>query len=165
MRLDVEIGGTKRAIELDEIGGRFRLEVDGRVVEGDVLRPEPGVYTFFVGARVVEARVASIVGSELTRVTIGGVTTDVLIADRKHRTLAGDATLEGRQALTAPMPGKVVAVLVAEGEGVERGQGLVVVEAMKMQNEVKAPKAGVVVEVRVTSGETVVAGQVLAVVE
>ena len=72
---------------------------------------------------------------------------------------------EGRQNLVAPMPGKVIRVLVAQGDEVAVGQGVVVVEAMKMQNEIKSPKAGIVVEVRVTAGATVNANQVLAVVE
>ncbi len=63
------------------------------------------------------------------------------------------------------MPGKVVAVLVPAGTAVERGQGVLVVEAMKMQNEVKAAKAGVVAEVRVSVGDTVNAGQVLATID
>jgi acetyl/propionyl-CoA carboxylase alpha subunit len=71
----------------------------------------------------------------------------------------------GRQEITASMPGKVVRVLVAPGEVVEEGQGLVVVEAMKMQNEMKSPKAGRVVEVRARPDATVGAGEVLVVVE
>jgi acetyl/propionyl-CoA carboxylase alpha subunit len=71
----------------------------------------------------------------------------------------------GRQEITASMPGKVVRVLVAPGEVVEEGQGLVVVEAMKMQNEMKSPKAGRVVEVRARPDATVGAGDVLVVVE
>lgn len=63
------------------------------------------------------------------------------------------------------MPGKVVRVLVAEGDMVEAGQGLVVVEAMKMQNEMKSPKAGRVIEVKAKPDSTVAAGQVLLVIE
>jgi biotin carboxyl carrier protein len=63
------------------------------------------------------------------------------------------------------MPGRVVRVLAQAGDKVEANQGIVVIEAMKMQNELKSPKAGVVVEVRVSAGDTVAAGQVLAVIE
>ena len=69
------------------------------------------------------------------------------------------------QTLKAAMPGKVVRVLVQEGDAVEAGHGVIVVEAMKMQNEVKSPKSGVVVKVSVAEGATVNAGEVLAVVE
>jgi biotin carboxyl carrier protein len=75
------------------------------------------------------------------------------------------AGLEGRQTLSAPMPGKVVRILVNEGDPVERGQGLVVIEAMKMQNELKSPKAGRVVSISASEGAAVAAADVLAVVE
>ena len=165
MKLEAQVGDATHAIEIDEEAGRFRLVVDGRKVEGAVLRPEPGVYTFFVGSRVVEARVGDLAGSEATRVQIGDRSVDVRVVDRKHRAAGGDAGVEGRQALVAPMPGKIVAILVEPGGAVERGQGILVVEAMKMQNEVKAAKAGVVAEVRVSVGDTVNAGQLLAVVD
>jgi biotin carboxyl carrier protein len=71
----------------------------------------------------------------------------------------------GRQEIAAPMPGKVVRVLVKVGDAVEEGQGVVVVEAMKMQNEMKSPKAGTVAEVRTRADATVSAGEVLIVVE
>ena len=165
MKLEAQIGDVTHAIEIDEDAGRFRLSVDGRVIEGDVLRTEPGVYTFFVGWRVVEARVGPIAGSDASRVQVGDRSVNVRVVDRKHRAAGGEGGAEGRQTLTAPMPGKVVAVLVPVGGAVERGQGVLVVEAMKMQNEVKATKAGVVGEVRVSVGDTVNAGQVLATVD
>lgn len=165
MKFETQTGDTTYTIEIDEAEGRFRIVVDGREHEGEVLRPEPGVYTFFVGARVVEARVSDVPGTDSLRVKIGDRSADVRVIDRKHRHAGGDAGLEGRQTLTAPMPGKVVAVLAAAGDAVERGQGIVVVEAMKMQNEVRAAKDGAVVEIRVSVGDTVNAGQVLAVVE
>jgi biotin carboxyl carrier protein len=85
--------------------------------------------------------------------------------DRKHRRQHSEHDNEGRQQLTAPMPGKIVRVLLSVDEAVASGQGVVVVEAMKMQNEIKSPKSGRVVEIRVNEGDTVDAGQVLAVVE
>ncbi|MDE0354893.1 MAG: biotin/lipoyl-binding protein [Deltaproteobacteria bacterium] len=73
--------------------------------------------------------------------------------------------VSGRQEVKIPMPGKVVAVLVNEGDTVDKGQGLVIVEAMKMENEVRAPSDGEVKEIRVKAGESVESGQVLAIVE
>jgi biotin carboxyl carrier protein len=165
MKLEIDMGGTRRAIEINAAAGRFRLDVDGRTVEGEFLRPEEGVFTFFVGNRVVEARVSELAAGDAYRVEIRGNGRDVRVVDRKSRAASGDVSAEGRQALSAPMPGKVVAVLVTPGQEVERNQGVLVVEAMKMQNEVKAPKAGVVVEVRVAPGDAVTAGQVLAVID
>jgi biotin carboxyl carrier protein len=165
MKIETQIGGRTQTVEIDEREGRFHLTVDGREYEGDVLRPAPGVYTFLVGSRVVEARVGQAAAAESFRVEIGGHSADVRVIDRKHRHAGSDASAEGKQTLVAPMPGKVVAVLVAPGAEVERGQGILVVEAMKMQNEVKAPRDGVVAEVKVCAGDTVNAGQVLAVIE
>jgi biotin carboxyl carrier protein len=79
--------------------------------------------------------------------------------------MAADHTSEGRQQLTAPMAGKVVRVLLKPNDEVAAGQGVVVVEAMKMQNEIKSPKAGRVIEIRVIEGATVTANQILAIVE
>ncbi|HKG21544.1 MAG TPA: acetyl-CoA carboxylase biotin carboxyl carrier protein subunit, partial [Blastocatellia bacterium] len=87
------------------------------------------------------------------------------LIDRKHRKAAAEQGEEGLQYLTAPMPGKVVRVLHGVGDEVAAGGGVVVVEAMKMQNEVRSRKAGRVIELRVSEGTTVGAGQVLAVVE
>jgi biotin carboxyl carrier protein len=165
MKLEVEIGGSVRALEIDEAAGVFRLDLDGSVVEGEVLRPEPGAYTFYVGDRVVEARVTELAGTDVYRVTLGGESRELRVIDRKHRPAGHDGGAEGRQTLAAPMPGKVIDVLVAVGDAVEHGQGLVVVEAMKMQNEVRSPKAGVVAEVRVAAGEAVTAGQAMLVIE
>jgi biotin carboxyl carrier protein len=164
MKLEIEIGESTRTIDIDEDAGRFRLEIDGRTVEGDVLRPEPGTYTFYVGGRVVEAHVSEGIGDAL-RVQVGGDVTEVRVVNRRRRAHGADAGAEGLQTLVAPMPGKIVAILAGAGASVERGQGVVVVEAMKMQNEVKAPKEGTVAEVRVKVGDAVTAGQVLAVVE
>jgi biotin carboxyl carrier protein len=71
---------------------------------------------------------------------------------------------EGRQKVIAPMPGKVVRLLVAQGQQVEAGQGLMVVEAMKMQNEIRSPKRGVVEKIVVAEGQAVNAGEPLAIV-
>jgi biotin carboxyl carrier protein len=86
------------------------------------------------------------------------------IIDRKHRRTV-EHRPEGPQQLTAPMPGKVVRILLKPGDEVASGQGVVIVEAMKMQNEIKSPKAGRIREVRVAEGQNVNNKQVLAVVE
>ena len=75
------------------------------------------------------------------------------------------AGAEGLQTVVAPMPGKIVRVLIAPGDAVETGQGLIVVEAMKMQNEIKATRAGRVLSVAVKEGATVSAGEILATIE
>ena len=107
----------------------------------------------------------SAVGPESLRVEIGNRAFTANIIDRKHRRASSEHGDEGRKQLVAPMPGKVVRVLVKPGDEVKAGQGVVVVEAMKMQNEIKSSKTGRVVEVRVSEGATVNANQVLAVIE
>ena len=101
----------------------------------------------------------------IERVQIGPLVLTTRIIDRRHRRSSAESSIEGRQSLVAPMPGRVVRVLVKAGDEVAASQGVIVVEAMKMQKEIKSPKSGRVVEVRVAEGETVNANQVLAVVE
>jgi len=99
-------------------------------------------------------------------VSVNGHVFRVEIFDpRGRRGRRGAAGSEGRQTIVAPMPGRVIRVLIEAGQEVEDGQGLIVVEAMKMQNEMKSPKAGRVVAVKTAAGATVAAGDVLAVVE
>ena len=83
--------------------------------------------------------------------------------DRPSRTASGRD--HGNASVVSPMPGKVIRVLIGAGDSVEQGQGLVVVEAMKMQNEMKSPKSGRIMEIRTEAGATVTAGQVLVIVE
>jgi biotin carboxyl carrier protein len=90
-----------------------------------------------------------------------------LVDERRVRSGSTDAgaQLYGTQRVTVPMPGQVIALLVSEGDAVERGQGLVIIEAMKMENEVRSPVTGTVKEIRVKSGESVEGGTLVAIVE
>ena len=102
---------------------------------------------------------------ERTRVRLGQDSYDLEVLDERRfrlREATPTASLEGRQQIRSPMPGKVVKLLVKQGDTVTEGQGLVVVEAMKMENELKSPKAGTVVEVSIAEGTTV-EGQALLV--
>jgi biotin carboxyl carrier protein len=102
------------------------------------------------------------------KVLVKGQVTRVDVADERKlrlRAAAGGSTLEGKQTIAAPMPGKVVKVFVKVGDEVKEGQGVVVVEAMKMENELKSPKAGKVVEVAAIEGTAVENGARLVVVE
>jgi biotin carboxyl carrier protein len=164
MKYEVEIQGCLINIELEPRDGRVEARVGTRHYDLEVGSPEAGVYTFVAGDRIYEARVWAREPNSLN-VTIDGLSFPTRVIDRKHRRLPIEHGIEGRQNLVAPMPGKVVRVLVAAGDEVALGQGVVVVEAMKMQNEIKSPKAGRVLEVRVTEGATVGANQILAIVE
>jgi biotin carboxyl carrier protein len=140
------------------------IRVNGLPAEPDTtaefVEVEPGVYSVIVNGCSYEVAVS---GSE---VDIDGVHFRVEKEDPRKWNPAGSSRKgEGRESIKAPMPGKVVRILVAEGDEVAAGQGLVVVEAMKMQNEMKAPRAGRVAAIGVKEHEAVNAGSVLLMIE
>ena len=137
--------------------GAFRVNDSDGVAS--IVELEPGVFSIIVNGRHYEAR------SRNGAVYVNGAKYAVEVDDPRAPKVRGPAGLEGRQTMKAAMPGKIVRVLASEGDEVHAGQGVVVIEAMKMQNEVRAPKAGRVVSVNVREGAAVVAGDVLAVVE
>jgi biotin carboxyl carrier protein len=99
-------------------------------------------------------------------VVVNGRTLRVSVEDpRKLHRRGSSEKGHGRQTIASPMPGRVIRVLVEAGQAVEAGQGLIVVEAMKMQNEMKSPKAGKILEIRTTAGAAVAAGDVLLAIE
>jgi biotin carboxyl carrier protein len=125
---------------------------------------EPGVYSILRNGHSYLARVIKV--RDVYLVEVDGHNASVILRDPRAMTLRGSGGAgSGRQSIAAPMPGKIVRVLVANGNAVEAGQGLVVVEAMKMQNEMKAPRAGTVVAVKAAAGATVTAGDVLIIIE
>lgn len=148
----------------------WRVSVGDRQVQvdlaklPDVREVEPGVYSVLQDGRSLLFRVAPVDGAVL--VDVEGREYKVQARDPRAGGRRGRHTLgEGRQNICAPMPGKVVRVLVTDGDAVQHGQGLAVVEAMKMQNEVRSPREGRVVAVRAKAGDTVTAGAVLATIE
>lgn len=164
MRYEAEIQGQKVTVELEQVAERVSARVGNRDYSLEVFSPEEGVYTFLNGDRVYEAQVTALNEASM-RVQIGSRVVAIRIVDRRQRRSRAEHAIEGRQNLVAPMPGRVVRILLQAGDEVAAGEGVVVVEAMKMQNEIKSPKAGRVVEVRIAEGATVNANQVLAVVE
>ncbi|HWO00266.1 MAG TPA: acetyl-CoA carboxylase biotin carboxyl carrier protein subunit [Blastocatellia bacterium] len=163
MRYEADIDGHQINLELERRNGRIVAVIGQRSYDLEVSTPQPGVYLMFQGDEVHEAHVWSADANSL-RVTLRGRLFTASIIDRKQRRTS-EHRPEGQQQLTAPMPGKVVRILLKPGDEVAAGQGIIVVEAMKMQNEIKSPKAGRILEVRVAEGETVNNNQVLAVVE
>jgi len=168
MKLTIELDGKTRTVEIGADaargGGRLLCAIDGRSVEADAIEVAPGVYSILIEGTSFEVRVEPYAAG--LRVGVGGREYAARIRDprqwRRNRGAAEEA--EGSQRVVAPMPGKVIRVLVKPGQTVETGKGLVVVEAMKMQNEVRSPKSGKVERVLVSEGQTVGAGDVLAVV-
>ncbi len=126
----------------------------------DIVEVEPGVYSVIAGGNSFEARLQG------NQVAIGPHHFDVEFKDPrqwKRSALAADA--HGRASLTAAMPGKIVRILVSAGDEVTAGQGILVIEAMKMQNQLKSPRDGRVTAIEVHEGDSVNAGAVLAVIE
>ena len=130
--------------------------------EAHVETPEPGVYSIIMDGRSYDARVEDVPGGGVV-VVIDGFRFEIEVRDpRRWSRKPGGRGGEEVQSLSAPMPGKVVRVLAAPGDAVEAGQGVVVVEAMKMQNEIKAPRGGTILSLPARQGATVAAGEVLA---
>jgi biotin carboxyl carrier protein len=170
VKLEVEIASPSgpcakmpRQIELARVGERFDCRIDGRLVEADIAEISSGIYSILIGERSLEVRVEA--QGQALRLTSGAREFVASVSDpRRYRKGGGAVLAEGRQQVTAPMPGKVIRVLVKAGDAVTAGQGIVVVEAMKMQNEVKSPKSGTIEKLLVAEGQPVNAGDALAVV-
>lgn len=162
MKLYAEINNRTVEIEIGSRRGKLAAVVDGVAIDAEFSRPEPGVYLLKYDGRVYEAFVG-----RAGQVSIEGRNFEIAITDpKKLRTSAGGADLsQGMAEIRAAMPGKVVRLIATPGAQVAKGDGILVVEAMKMQNELKAPKAGLVREVKVAEGDTVGAGEVLATIE
>jgi biotin carboxyl carrier protein len=165
LKCEIELDGKLRRVELIHTGERAHWTIDGRVLDVDAVEVSSGIYSIVIGGKAFEARVESKSDSDL-RVTVAGREFDVAIRNsrRWNRDREAGAEAEGRQQVTAPMPGKIVLVLVKTGDAVDAGQGIVVVEAMKMQNEIRSPKSGTVERLLVVAGQTVNAGEVVAIV-
>jgi len=162
MKLSLITNGAERSIEIlaPAPACRFRL-ADEPERSANVEVAEPGVYSILMDGRSYDARVEQ--RPDGLVVVIDGYRFEIEVHDpRRWSRKSGGSGAEGVQSIAAPMPGKVVRVLVAPGDTVEAGQGLVVVEAMKVQNEMKASRAGRVLAVAVKEGATVTAGEVLA---
>ena len=167
VKLKAKITGNEYELSLTTVENRVTAEIDGRHYEMDVREQPGGVYLFIEGTKVYRCRVSSKRASGEFDVSIGGRSYDVTVIDPKRLRSAQNVASHGHGAaeIVSPMPGKVVRVLVETGAAVEVGAGIMVVEAMKMQNELKSPKRGVVGSIRAEAGATVNAGDVLAVID
>lgn len=179
MIYDVEISGRNRRIAVTRHGQSFEVSVDGRaqvasvsVINGvwslllsDVLAPGNQSH---VTQYSYEVSIADTPSGELS-VHVNGILVNATVAGARgawaRRGQDGGALAKGPQKILAPMPGKIVKVLVKVGDEVAIKQGVVIVEAMKMENELKAPRAGTVKEVKAVEGASVEAGSVLVIVE
>ena len=164
MTYDVNIDDKSYRLELNRIDGRWECRVDGTAVEIDAVLARRDVLSILIEGKAYEIK-RERTATDM-HLWVGSVRYAAQLRDPRSLRSRGRADDEkGPRKLLAPMPGKVVRVLVKEEAEVEAGQGVVVVEAMKMQNEIKSPKKGVVRKLVATEGTNVNAGDVLAVVE
>ena len=172
VRYTASLKGVKNApavaIDIEPLGdGRYAALVNGTRYELDSLVLPHGAVSLLINGESYAVEFEDRPDGEVS-VQVNGQVTRVDIADERTlrlRAASAGFSVEGKQTLAAPMPGKVVKVLVKPGDAVEEGQGLVIIEAMKMENELKSPKAGKVIEVAAKEGVAVEAGTKLVVVE
>jgi biotin carboxyl carrier protein len=158
MKYETRIGAVARTVEVESLSSSsFRAQIDGQPVSVDAVEVAPDTYSILLDGRAFEARVSDDGSDEGLLVRCDGVDFRVRVRDPRSWSGKSNSALEaaGPQRVLAPMPGKVVRVLVAAGDQVEVGRGLVVVEAMKMQNEIRAPKSGRIERVLVVEGQPV----------
>jgi len=163
MKYEVRIGGKTRVVELTREAETWHVKLDGTPLDADAVEVAANTFSILIDAESWEVRVAP--KPDGTLVLHTGIAEFVAEVEdprawrgRRH----GAMEAEGRQQIAAPMPGKVVRVLRNAGDSVEAGQGLLVVEAMKMQNEIRSPKSGRVENIFVKEGQAVNAGEILA---
>ena len=168
MKLQAEIGEKLHQIELTRNDESVSAIIDGLSYDVEISEPEPHVYLIKKDGKIFEAYVSPTDGPDQPKkVTINGHEIEIWIFDPKRlRGFAGVGEYDdGLAEIKTAMPGKVVRILLETGAAVEKGDGVLVVEAMKMQNELKSSKAGTVKEIKVAEGDTVSAGDVLALIE
>jgi biotin carboxyl carrier protein len=171
VQYEAEINGRLRQVAVHRAGGRFVVSVDGRVRQVDIARIDAQTVSLIVddGVATYEIGVANDSATGLLHVRVGTTVVDVSVDSanrgrRRRRDRSADRG-SGPQRIVAPMPGKIVRVGVRTGDAVRARQTVVVVEAMKMENELKADRDGVAADVRAVEGASVEAGALLVVIQ
>lgn len=172
MKIDLSIEGVTRQLRIDPLPAdttrsaskRWRILIDGVPVEADACLLRPGVLSLLIEGRSYRAVLDADLADPVLHLAHHRIEyqADDPRSLRRHRRSAG---VDGPVSLKSSMPGRVVRVLVHPGESVSAHQPIVVVEAMKMQNELKSPRDGRIAQLRVSPGDTVGSGEILAVIE
>ena len=183
MQYEVEIQGRLRKVTLTSVGDSFAIAIDGRTWQVDAARIDAHTFSLLVGkvwpesdtrqsgvigsaaAHSYEVAVAPELGPGFLTVRIGAAEIPAALGRRRRRKDEAAHGVDGPQRILAPMPGKIVRLLVKTGEAVRARQPLVVVEAMKMENELRARGDGTVSRIHVQEGASVEAGALLVVLE
>jgi biotin carboxyl carrier protein len=166
MRYQAIVDGAEHELEVDELDPQtLRVKLGDKTFDVDLRKTHDRSYLAMVGNRAFDFSISSD-GDDLVMTSRRGVNRVTLIDKSRRRLQAsGERVVSGRVELKAMMPGRVVNVLVKPGDDVAADQGVLVVEAMKMENELKSPKAGKVIEIKVSVGQAVEKGEILAVIE
>ncbi len=166
MHYEVEVDGRRRQVVVHRHDGQFVVSVDGRESAVDAVRVDAHTWSLLIGGASFEVTVAPDGAAGQLAVTVGHVPSIVALNGRRRwsRKDDGAARGAGSDRLVAPMPGKIVRVLVKAGDTVAARQPLVVIEAMKMENELRASHDGVVKELTAREGQSVDAGTLLAII-
>ena len=167
MRYHAILDGTEHVVDISARGGGgYRVTIGEKVLDVDAVHLQGFALSLIAGTRSARCDIEPGKEGRLS-VLVGETAYPMELLDERRlrlRRATGKFSLEGPQRIDAPMPGKVVRVLVKVGDEVAEGQGLIVVEAMKMENELKSPKAGKVTELHAVEGAAVESGAKLAVV-
>ncbi len=167
MIFEVRVGGKDKAhrLEIEKSGSSWKCRLGGISIAIDAISPRPDVLSLIVAGRSYEIKREQ-TGTDL-KIWVGSACLPVELRDPRslRSRLKGAGDRKGPAKIVAPMPGRVVRVLVNEHQEVEAGQGILVVEAMKMQNEIKSPKKGLVKKISTSAGMAVNPGDVLATIE
>jgi biotin carboxyl carrier protein len=165
MRYQAIVDGADHELEIEELSAEtYRVKLGGHSYDVDLRKTHGSSFLALVGNRAFDFSVSA-EGDDLLMISRHGVNRVTLVDKRRRGQAGAGRVITGRVELKAMMPGRVVNVLVKAGDEVAADQGVLVVEAMKMENELKTPKAGKVLEIRVSVGQAVEKGEVLAVIE
>jgi biotin carboxyl carrier protein len=161
VKLEAELGGETIAVEVTGEGGRYRVAVEDAVLEVDARQVTEGIWSLLIGGVSHVVDVTDQDGASV--VEVDGERYSIRVEEETRyiiRTRGGKAAMGG-QALKAPMPGKVVQIEVEVGQAVQPGDGLIVLEAMKMENELAAERGGTVSAIHKAAGQAVDIGDLL----
>lgn len=166
MKLKAEIENEDYDIDIVRDGRDVTATVNGRTYQLDASQPEPNVYLLKNENRIFEISVSRL-SNDNFQVRSHSNELEITVFDPKRLrgSNAESSSIDGKAEIRTAMPGKLVRIIAPAGTEVQKGDGVVVVEAMKMQNELRSPKDGVIQEIRFEEGATVNSGDILAVIE
>jgi biotin carboxyl carrier protein len=162
MIFDASVSGRSFRVEVRGGSGRYTLRLDGKPLEVGVSDAGRGYRSLLIGTTSHELGIER--EGDAYRVSFPGVSVVIALTEAARGSATVAPRADGPARLTAPMPGRIVRVLSSAGADVVAGQGLMVIEAMKMENELRAPRGGRLTELLVREGQAVEAGALLAVV-